>query len=143
MKTVAEILALKGKDVWTASADTTVFDALLIMASKGIGALLVKEGDELVGISSERDFARGMVEPGHSPADFRVRDLMTKRVVYAEPRHTVDECMALMTDKRIRHLPIMDQGELIGIISIGDVVKAVIEEKQFLISQLENYITGR
>jgi CBS domain-containing protein len=111
------------------------------MADKNIGALLVLEGDELVGIISERDYARKVMLKGKSSMDTPVRDIMTPRVLYIRTNQSIEECMALMTDKRIRHLPVFDQENLVGVISIGDVVKAIISHQEFVIEQLENYIT--
>jgi CBS domain-containing protein len=120
-----------------------VYEALDLMAEKNVGALLVLEEGELVGIISERDYARGVVLKGKTAKDTPVREIMTERVVYVRLEQTVEECMALMTDKRIRHLPVLAEGQLIGVISIGDVVKDVIAEQEFIIQQLESYITGR
>lgn len=144
MKSVADILAAKGREVFSISPDTSLIDALSLMARHKVGALLVLEGERPVGIISERDVARGIVEkPGVALDSFRASDLMTARVAYVQLRHTLEECMALMTDKRIRHLPVLEGEALAGMISIGDVVKAMIDDKEFLIAQLENYITGR
>ncbi len=140
MKTVRQLLDDKGSHVVSVSPDTTVFQALEVMADKGIGAVLVVEDGKVSGIMSERDYARKVILLGKSSYDTPVREIMTGRVVYARPDHTVPECMALMTDKRIRHLPVLDQGRLIGVLSIGDLVKATISEQEFIIRQLENYI---
>lgn len=142
MKTVRQLLESKGSHVVSVSPDTPVFDALKIMADKGIGAVLVLESDRLVGIMSERDYARKVILRGRSSHDTPVRDIMTERVVYARPEQTVPQCMALMTDKRIRHLPVMEKERLLGVLSIGDLVKETISEQEFLIRQLENYIHG-
>ena len=112
------------------------------MAEKNIGALLVLDQDNLVGIFSERDYARKVVLKGKSSRDIRVSEIMTEKVVYIQPDQTVEECLALMTGKKVRHLPVMEDNQLIGLISIGDVVKAVISDREFTIEQLENYITG-
>ncbi|GIW42619.1 MAG: inosine-5-monophosphate dehydrogenase [Candidatus Binatia bacterium] len=143
MKTVRDILKQKGNTVWSVSPDTTVYDTLKVLAEKDIGAVLVlDERGHPVGIFSERDYARQVVLKGKTSKDTAVREIMTTRLVFVRPDQDVEECMALMTDKRIRHLPVMEEGKLVGIISIGDVVKAVISEKEFLIEQLENYITS-
>jgi len=142
MKTVGDVLRAKGSAVCAAKPDETVYHALTVMAEKNIGALIVREGERVVGIFSERDYARQVVLKGRASKDTPLRDVMTSRVVFVRPEHTLEECMALMTDKRIRHLPVLKEAQLAGILSIGDVVKAVISEKEFLISQLENYITS-
>jgi CBS domain-containing protein len=139
---VKDLLSRKGYDVWSVGPDTPVFDAIGLMAEKEVGALVVLEGDRLVGLISERDYARKLVLWGRSSRETPVRDVMTSRVFGVRPEQTIEECMALMTDKRIRHLPVMDDGELIGVVSIGDLVKAIIADQQFIIEQLENYISG-
>lgn len=143
MITVRQLLETKGYDVWSIAPDATVYEALELMAEKEVGALLVLTGDKLVGIMSERDYARKVVLIGKSAIDTPVREIMTERVVCVRPEQTIGECMALMTDKHIRHLPVLEDGQLIGIISIGDVVKTIISEQEFIIEQLEGYITGR
>ncbi|MCP4726329.1 MAG: CBS domain-containing protein [bacterium] len=142
MATVKNILDEKGSDVVTISPDASVFEALKLMADKGVGAVLVTEGDSIVGILSERDYARKVILKGKASKDSPVSEIMTKRVLYVRPELSVDECMALMTEKHFRHLPVLDDGKLAGIISIGDVVKAVMDKKEFIINQLENYIYG-
>jgi CBS domain-containing protein len=142
-KTVAAILRSKGYDIYYLSPDATVFEALKIMADNGVGALLVLDGEKLVGIMSERDYARKVILLGKSSREAKVREIMSEKVFYVQPHRTADECMALMINKRIRHLPVIDDGKLKGVISIGDVVKAVIDEKEFVIEQLEEYISGR
>jgi len=142
MKFVRQILQKKGTTVWSIAPDDTVFDALKLMAEKEVGALLVIDGDKLAGIFSERDYARKVILKGRSSRSLPVRDIMTTDVLYIHPDLELEECMAIMTEKRLRHLPVMENDALTGIISIGDVVKAVIDEKEFLISQLENYIHG-
>jgi CBS domain-containing protein len=141
MKTVRDLLEAKGREVWSVSPDATVYEALSLMAEKGVGAVVVLEAGQLVGVLSERDYARQVVLKGKTSKDTAVRAIMTTRVVYVHPEQTIEECMALMTNKRIRHLPVLAAGELIGVVSIGDVVKAVISEKEFIIEQLETYIT--
>jgi len=142
MKTVGDVLRAKGRAVCAANPDETVYHALTVMAEKNIGALIVREGERVVGIFSERDYARRVELQGKASKDTPLRDVMTSRVAFVRPEHSLEECMALMTDKRIRHLPVLEEAQLAGILSIGDVVKAVISEKEFLISQLEHYITG-
>jgi CBS domain-containing protein len=142
MKTVREVLAGKGSQVWSVGPDTTVLEALRLMAEKDVGAVLVLDASRhVVGVLSERDYARQVVLKGKASRDTPVAEIMTTRVVYVRPEQSVDECMALMTDKRVRHLPVLEGSQLLGLLSIGDVVKTVIHEKQFLIEQLENYIT--
>ena len=140
MKTVKQLLQGKTKALCTVSPGTPVFEALKQMAEKDIGALLVVENGKLAGILSERDYARKVILHGKSSHDTPVREIMTERVVYVQPKNTVEECMALMTDKRIRHLPVLENDKLIGVLSIGDLVKETISEQQFMIKQLESYI---
>jgi CBS domain-containing protein len=142
MRTVRDMLRTKGTEVWSVSPDTTVYDALSLMAEKNVGAVLVLEDDKLAGILSERDYARKVDLCGKKAQDTPVRAIMTERVVGVRPGDTVEQCMALMTDKRIRHLPVVDGGQVTGVVSIGDVVKAIITAQEFIIEQLENYITG-
>lgn len=141
MKTVRDVLKQKGQMIWSVTPATTVYDALKVMADKEIGAVLVLEHGRPAGIFTERDYARQVILKGKASKDTAVRDVMTSRVVFVRPDQNIEECMALMTDKRVRHLPVLESNDLIGILSIGDVVKAVISEKQFIIEQLENYIT--
>jgi CBS domain-containing protein len=140
MKTVREILLNKGYEICSVSPDDTVFDALKLMAEKKIGALLVIDDNQVVGIMSERDYARKVVLEGKSSKNALVKEIMSERVIYVTQDQLVEECMALMIEKRIRHLPVYENDDLIGLISIGDVVKAVIDEKEFVISQLVQYI---
>jgi CBS domain-containing protein len=143
MKSVAQILRSKpDQRVETITPSASVFDAVKLMAEKSIGALLVMEEAQIVGIITERDYARKIVLMGRSSKDTPVRDIMTSPVMYVGPEETNEECMALMTDNRLRHLPVVDQGKLIGLISIGDLVKDIISEQKFIIEQLEHYITG-
>lgn len=142
MKTVNELLQAKGHDYWSVTPDTSVFDALKMMADKNVGALLVLEAETLVGLLSERDYARKVILKGRSSKKTPVKEIMSENVVYVTPDRTVEECMALMTDKRIRHLPVMQGNKLMGVISIGDVVKAIISDQEFMIEQLEHYISG-
>ncbi|RME49009.1 MAG: CBS domain-containing protein [Chloroflexi bacterium] len=143
MKSVRQLLEAKGYDVWSIAPDASVYDALKLMAEKDVGALLVMEGEKLVGIISERDYARKVILKGKSSMQTPVREIMTSKVISVRPESTIGECMALMTDKRIRHLPVLEGDQVVGVISIGDVVKTIISEQEFLIQQLENYIVGR
>ncbi len=143
MQTVNDILRMKGHAVWSLAPDDTVYDALTLMAQKDVGALLVLDRGQLVGILSERDYARKVILKGKSSRELPVAEIMTGKVYYVRPEHTVQDCMALMTNHHIRHLPVMEGGQVIGIVSIGDVVKCIISNQEFLIEQLENYITGR
>lgn len=140
MNTVREILSQKGENIWSVTPSSTVFDALTLMAEKEIGALLVMEQESLVGIMSERDYARKVILAGKSSKELTVGEIMSRKVIYVTPKMNTEECMALMIGKRIRHLPVMDNEKLIGLISIGDVVKAVIDNKDFMIDQLTHYI---
>jgi CBS domain-containing protein len=143
MKTVGQLLQIKGNQVWSISPDALVIDALKLMAERGIGALIVLDAGQVVGIISERDYARKVSLLGKSSKTTPVSEIMTEKVVYVRPEQTMADCMALMTSKRIRHLPVMEHDQLSGVISIGDVVKEVISEQEFMIEQLENYIIGR
>jgi CBS domain-containing protein len=143
MKTVSDILKVKGTQIWKIAPDATIFEALQVMEEKEIGALLVVKNEMPVGIVSERDYARKVALEGKSSKTALVEEIMSPDVLYVNTHTNIEECMALMINKRIRHLPVYDEDKLAGIISIGDVVKAVIHEKEFLIKELENYITGR
>ena len=140
MKTVRELLQNKGGAIFSIAPDARVFEALKLMADKEVGALVVVDGGRLAGILSERDYARKVILHGKSSQEIAVRDIMTAKVVTVRPTHTVDDCMALMTDRRIRHLPVIEGERLIGVLSIGDLVKAVIEDQRETIKQLETYI---
>jgi CBS domain-containing protein len=140
MKTVSQLLQGKGGSVLSVTPESSVFAALKLMAEKNVGALLVMNGDALRGIMSERDYARKVILLGKSSHDLAVRDIMSDKVVSVTPKQTVDDCMGLMTGRRIRHLPVLDNGRVVGVLSIGDLVKAVIEEQQQTIQQLESYI---
>ena len=140
MKTVKQILQSKTHGILSISPDATVYDALKLMAEKEVGALLVLEADKLVGIISERDYARKVILHGKSSKEIHVSDIMTSKIVYVNTAQTVDECMALMTDKRVRHLPVYEGDRLIGVVSIGDLVKEAISEREYIIKQLESYI---
>ena len=142
MKSARQLLETKGSDVWSIHPDAAVYDAIGMMADKGVGALMVLDGGAVVGVISERDYARKVILRGRSSKDTAVKEIMTARVIYARPDQTVEECMVLMTEKRIRHLPIVDGEELLGVISIGDLVKSMLAEQQFVIEQLEQYISG-
>lgn len=142
MKSVRNILDAKGRQVWTIRPTDSVFDALKLMAEKNVGALVVTEADRVRGIFSERDYARKIILLDRSSKNTPVSAVMDSTVLYAWPSQTVDECMALVTEKRVRHLPVVEDGVLEGLVSIGDLVKAVIEDQQFIIEQLEHYIAG-
>ncbi len=143
MNTVRSLLQVKGYDVWTIGPDASVYEALRVMADKNVGALLVLEGGKLVGVISERDYARKVALRGKTAHNTFVGEIMSPGVISVRPDQTVEECMALMTDKHIRHLPVVADGRLMGIISIGDVVKSIITEQGFMIEQLTGYIAGR
>jgi CBS domain-containing protein len=142
VKIVEQLLSVKSSDIWSIDPDALVFDAITLMAEKGIGALLVIKDQRVVGILSERDYARKVLLKGRSSRQTPVRDIKTADVIFASPEQTVEECMGLMTNKRIRHLPVMADDRLEGVISIGDLVKAVIADQQETIEQLESYIRG-
>ena len=142
MTTLNQILQVKGQSVWSVSPNDTVYDAIKLMADKNVGALVVLEGEKLMGILSERDYARKVILKGKSSRETAVKEIMSSDVVTIRPNQSIEECMALMTHKRIRHLPVLEGNKLIGMISIGDVVKAIISEQEYTIKQLENYITG-
>lgn len=140
MKTIRHILDEKGRDVWSVGPADSVYTAIEMMASKSVGALLVMDGEALAGVISERDYARKVILAGLSSRETPVREIMTSRVICIEPEKSVEEAMALMTEKRVRHLPVLEDGKVGGVISIGDVVRGVIDEKEFQIEQLERYI---
>ena len=142
MQTVRGLLDTKGREVWSVNPDDSVYSALERMAEKNIGALLVCEDDRVVGIFSERDYARKVVLHGLVSRDVPVHQVMTTDVITVAPAHTLEECMALMTNRHDRHLPVLEEDRLVGVISIGDVVKAVISEQQFVIDEMTNYISG-
>ncbi len=143
MKTVQQMLHAKGFDVWSTSPDTSVYDALKLMAENNVGALLVMNEKKLIGIFSERDYARKMILKGKHSKDTAVREVMTENPICIGPDKSIEECMTIMTDSHIRHLPVVERENLVGVISIGDVVKAIISEQQGTIADLESYITGR
>jgi CBS domain-containing protein len=143
MKTVAQILRSKpDQTVYTIIPTASVFDAVKLMAEKSIGALVVTADEQVVGIITERDYARKIILMARSSKDTPVRDIMTSTVMYVRPDQASEECMVLMTENRLRHLPVMEDGKLIGLVSIGDLVKDIISEQKFMIQQLEHYITG-
>lgn len=142
MLRVKYLLALKGKKLWAIRPDEPVLEAIRQMADKHVGALLVMRGEELVGIVSERDYARKVILMGRSSSETPVGEIMSTPVTTVSPDEAVHRCMELMTEQRIRHLPVVERGKVVGIISIGDLVKAVIEEQQQTIDQLERYIAG-
>jgi CBS domain-containing protein len=142
METVRSILQRKGRDVWSVAPGATVFEALELMAAKNIGAVLVLDGGRLLGIMSERDYARKVILLGKTSKDTPVSEIMTSRVVYISADLTIQECMALMTEKRIRHLPVLEGDRVIGVVTIGDVGRAIISDQQYMLEQLEHYITG-
>ncbi len=143
MAIVRDLLKIKGNQVWSVAPESSVKAALQLMAEKNLGALLVMSQEKIVGIFSERDFARHMVGVKELSEDMKVRDLMSQPVFFAHPDQTIEECMAVMTAKRFRHLPVIEGDQLIGLISIGDVVKQLISEKETAIKGLEDYILGR
>jgi CBS domain-containing protein len=143
MTAVAQILKSKSdQSIYTIGPEASVFDAVKLMAEKNIAAVLVLEGQTIVGIITERDYARKIVLVARSSKETRVRDVMSSQVMYVRPGQSSEECMVLMTENRVRHLPVLDGGKLIGLVSIGDLVRDVISEQKFTIKQLEHYITG-
>ncbi len=142
MRNVRDILREKGTAVYSISPDATVYDALKLMAEKNVGALVVFDGDRMVGMISERDYARKIVLKNKFSRETRIKEIMTAEVITVTPAMDLDHCMELITDKRMRHLPVVENDRVVGIISIGDVVKGIIEHKEFVIGQLENYIKG-
>ncbi len=142
MKLVRHILDTKGDEIWHTTPEDSVLDAIKLMAEKKIGALLVMENEKLSGIVSERDYARKVILQGKSSKETPVKDIMTAEVTVVNPQETVEKCMSLMTEKRMRHLPVVEDGKVIGVVSIGDLVKAIIAEQQFQIEQLESYIAS-
>jgi CBS domain-containing protein len=142
MTTVQQLLDQKGRNIWSIRPDTTVFDALAEMAEKDIGSLLVMDGEELVGIVTERHYARSVVLKGKTSPATLVRDIMERGVIVARPEQSVEQCMALISDKRVRHLPVLDGEKPIGMVSIGDLVKSMVSDQKFMVDQLQNYIHG-
>lgn len=142
MSTVKQLLKLKGNLVLTIGPDATVYDAISLMADKNVGSLLVMEHGKLAGIVTERHYARNVILKGKTSPTTRVREIMDRRVVCARASETMEGCMDLMTRRRVRHLPVLEKGEVVGLVSIGDVVKNIIDDQLFLIDQLETYIGG-
>jgi CBS domain-containing protein len=143
MGTIANVLADKGNDVHTIAAGATVYDAVARMVERNVGALLVLDGDRIGGIVSERDYLRQIVVKGRTSKTTRVEEIMTSPIVYIGPSQPVEEAMAIMNDRRIRHLPVVDEGQLIGLVSIGDLVKQVAKDRKFHIQYLTDYICGK
>ena len=142
MTTIAQLLKTKGDQIWSVEPKATIFEALEIMSEKEIGALLVMEDGKLTGIFSERDYARKVILKGKSSKETPVGELMTKKVFYIDSQKTINDCMAMMTAKRIRHVPVIEDNQVMGIVTIGDVVNQIISEQEVTINHLENYITG-
>lgn len=142
MTTIGQLLREKGNKIHSVGPDSSVYEAVRKMAEEDIGSLLVMEGDKIVGIITERHYARNVVLKGRTSPATRVRDIMEHRVLYAKPDQSVEECMAIMTDKRVRHLPVIEEQKLTGLVSIGDLVKCIIGDQKFIIDQLEHYIRG-
>jgi CBS domain-containing protein len=142
MTTIAQLLNAKGDQIWSVEPKATIFEALEIMSEKEIGALLVMVDGKLTGIFSERDYARKVILKGKSSKETQVGELMTKKVFYIDSQKTINDCMAMMTAKRIRHVPVIEDNQVMGIITIGDVVNQIISEQEVTINHLENYITG-
>lgn len=142
MHTIGQIISEKGDRVWSVQPGDTVYDTIRLMAAKGIGALIVLDGEQLHGIVSERDYARKVILEGRSSRDTEVGDICSRPAITISPKASAEEGLALMTNKRIRHLPVVEDGQLLGVVSIGDLVNAVIGDQQQLIEQLERYVTG-
>ena len=142
MTTIAQLLNTKGNQIWSVEPKATIFEALEIMSEKEIGALLVMEDGKLTGIFSERDYARKVILKGKSSKETQVGELMTKKVFYIDSQKTINDCMVMMTAKRIRHVPVIEDNQVVGIVTIGDVVNQIISEQEVTINHLENYITG-
>ena len=142
-ETIASILKNKGCNLWSVDPEATIYDAIAVMAEKSIGALVVISEGKLVGIVSERDYARKVILQGRSSKDTRVREIMTSSVITVTPQNTVDECMRIITNRRVRHLPVLAGDEVIGVVSIGDLVRAIIAEQAATIDHLHSYIAGR
>lgn len=142
MKRIQTLLKKKGYDVWSIAPDASVYDAIHLMAEKGVGALIVMDGPKLVGVISERDYARKIILEGRSSEKTKISEIMSSEVITVGPDNRIEECMAMMTERRIRHLPVLDGDKVLGVISLGDLVKYIIAEQQFVIEQMERYING-
>ena len=142
MHTIQQILDEKGRDVWSIAPSASVFEAIELMADKGVGALLVLEGAKLAGVISERDYARKVILKGRSSRETKVEDIMTAKVITTDGHQTVDDCLGVMSERHIRHLPVVEGGKVTGMLSIGDLVKAKIEDQAKQIESLESYISG-
>ncbi len=142
MELIKNLLKVKRNDIWSIGPGASVYSAIKLMSDKEVGALMVMEGRKLVGVISERDYARKVILKDRSSMNTHVEEIMTTRVVYAHPEQSVDECMTLMSEKHIRHLPIMDGEKLLGVVSIGDLVKSIIAQQKLTIEQLEQYVSG-
>lgn len=142
MKRIQTLLKKKGYDVWSIAPDASVYDAIHLMAEKAVGALIVMDGPKLVGVISERDYARKIILEGRSSENTKISEIMSSEVITTGPDNRIEECMAIMTERRIRHLPVLDGNEVLGVISLGDLVKYIIAEQQFVIEQMERYIAG-
>ena len=142
MDTIQGVLDTKGHDVWSIDSDASVYAAIEMMATRHVGALLVVDGGAPVGILSERDYARKVILKGRASRETQVREIMTSPVIFTNPTITVEQAMGIMTEKRIRHLPVREEGQIVGIVSLGDLVKSIIDDQRFTIDQLERYIAG-
>ena len=140
--TIRNLLKEKGENVWTINPDATVLDAMAKMAEKDIGSLVVLDGEKLIGIITERHYSRNIVLKGKSSSTTLVTDIMEKNVIHVRPEQSVELCMALMTENRVRHLPVLESKKVVGIVSIGDLLKTIISKQNFVIDQLEHYIQG-